>query len=141
MRSMSTTGLRLTEIMNRQGWNQTRLASEVGTTQGAISKIIKGETTNSRLIPKIAARLNVSLPWLLGETDDPSIEVLDQALQPTDWEWIKLLHALGNVEREAILQLARTLANASHCDSAWGPRTDGSLSTLQNAAKNFRGAK
>lgn len=113
MRAMSVTGDRLLEVLRQRGWSQTRLASEMGITQGAISKIVKGETTNSRLLPKMAAKLNISLPWLLGETDDRSVDVVDQVLQPSDWEWIKLLNKLGSVERAAVLQLARALSRES----------------------------
>lgn len=70
---MSVTAERLQGALDERGWDQTDLAKRVGATQGAISKILVGKTTNSRLMPRIASVLGKSLPWLLGETDDPSV--------------------------------------------------------------------
>lgn len=52
--------------MADRGVSQSMLARAVGSTQGAISLILLGKTTNSRLLPKIATYLGVSLGWLLG---------------------------------------------------------------------------
>lgn len=71
---MTVTGERLTKAMEARGVGQSALARDLGVTQGAISKIMLGRTAHSRLTPLIASRLNVSLPWLLGEVDDPSFE-------------------------------------------------------------------
>jgi len=51
--------------------SQSGLARAVGATQGSISLILLGKTTNSRLLPKIATFLGVSLAWLLGMADEP----------------------------------------------------------------------
>lgn len=60
---------RLNEAMTRRGVSQSALARAIGTTQGAISLILRGKTANSRLLPKIALQLDVPLPWLLGTSD------------------------------------------------------------------------
>lgn len=58
--------------MAAQRVSQSGLARAVGATQGSISLIMLGKTTNSRLLPKIATALGVSLAWLLGMADDPT---------------------------------------------------------------------
>lgn len=67
---MTVTAERLSEAMQGQGIDQSALARELGVTQGAISKIVLGKTANSRLMPRIATHLGVSLAWLLGMSDD-----------------------------------------------------------------------
>lgn len=67
---------RLSEAMRRRGVSQSALARRIGTTQGAISLILRGKTANSRLLPKIALQLNVPLPWLMGVTDDAEADDL-----------------------------------------------------------------
>lgn len=61
--------------MTKAGEDQSSLARAIGITQGAISKILQGKTANSRHLPRIALHLGVSLPWLLGATDDPDANV------------------------------------------------------------------
>jgi transcriptional regulator with XRE-family HTH domain len=65
-----TVAERLGEAMAAQRVSQSGLARAVGATQGSISLILLGKTTNSRLLPKIATFLGVSLAWLLGMSDD-----------------------------------------------------------------------
>ena len=109
---MNVTATRLAEAMRKRGWEQSDLAREIGATQGAISKIIVGKSVNSRLLPKIAIALHVALPWLLGTTDDPTIDVVQQLFTPQDLDWLESLHALPKAEREAVLQLAQALVTA-----------------------------
>ena len=67
---MVTVAERLSEAMAAQRVSQSALARAVGATQGSISLILLGKTTNSRLLPKIATFLGVSLAWLLGMADE-----------------------------------------------------------------------
>jgi phage repressor protein C with HTH and peptisase S24 domain len=64
------TAARLDEAMKLRGYDQSRLARELDVSQGTISKIILGKTANSRLMPRIATLLGVSLAWLLNMSDD-----------------------------------------------------------------------
>ncbi|KHA64266.1 hypothetical protein NI18_10245 [Sphingomonas sp. Ant20] len=68
--------------MAAQRVSQSGLARAVGATQGSISLILLGKTTNSRLLPKIATFLGVSLAWLLGMADDPSDDAVVPVLPP-----------------------------------------------------------
>ncbi len=69
--AMTVTANRLADAMKQANEDQSSLARAIGITQGAISKILQGKTANSRHLPRIAIYLGVSLPWLLGETEDP----------------------------------------------------------------------
>lgn len=72
--TVTVTATRLADAMRQAGEDQSSLARAIGITQGAISKILQGKTANSRHLPRIAHHLGASLPWLLGETDDPEAD-------------------------------------------------------------------
>lgn len=72
--TVTVTAIRLAEAMRKADEDQSSLARAIGITQGAISKILQGKTANSRHLPRIAHHLGASLPWLLGETDDPEAD-------------------------------------------------------------------
>lgn len=68
---MNVTGERVIAAMKEVGIDQPGLADALKVSQGSISKIVSGKTRNSRLMPRIAVLLGKSLPYLLGESDDP----------------------------------------------------------------------
>lgn len=82
MPAVATVAQRLAEAMAARGASQSALAREVGATQGSISLILLGKTTNSRLLPKIATFLGVSLAWLLGMADDQGEPEVASACAP-----------------------------------------------------------
>jgi transcriptional regulator with XRE-family HTH domain len=108
---MSLTAARLSEAMRKRGWDQKELARRVDATQGAISKILVGKTSNSRLLPKIAAQLGVSLPWLLGQSDNDSTGGGEVGVTLEEREWIELLRALPTADRRATVRLLRLAAS------------------------------
>ena len=71
---MSLTADRLEIAMEDRGYDQSQLARQIGVSQATINRIVQGKTANSRLLPRIATHLGVSLPWLLGMADDPATE-------------------------------------------------------------------
>jgi transcriptional regulator with XRE-family HTH domain len=118
---------RLRIAMEAAAISQSRLARDIGATQGAISLILLGKTTNSRLLPKIATRLGVSLAWLLGMVDDPceggGPDVLEQpqimlpvrlpsenALADMFEGLLLTIHQLGPLSERRVDELARELA-------------------------------
>ncbi len=68
---MSNLSQRLKETLLKANLSQQQVADAIGVTQGTISKIIRGETTNPRYLPDIARRLNVSVEWLMTGNDVP----------------------------------------------------------------------
>lgn len=138
--SMNTVAQRVAEAMERRGMDQSALAEAIGVTQGAISKIVVGKTANSRLLPKIAIALRVSLQWLLGKTDDASVDAVDLALSDEDRRWLDLLHSLNRRDRGAVLQLAATLAGVSEDKPNVRGEPNAELSTtLHTPKQEFRG--
>ncbi|WP_075290725.1 XRE family transcriptional regulator [Histophilus somni] len=59
-----TLGNRLELAMRTAGLSQIELAQKVGVSQNAISKIIKGETSNPRYLVQLATALQVDIVWL-----------------------------------------------------------------------------
>lgn len=109
---MSVTAERLAQAMEIRGFDQTRLAHELDVTQGAISKILVGKTRNSRLMPRIAARLAVPLPWLLAESDSDG-DFVNEGFTVEERDWVELLRSIAPKDRSAALQLVRTIAQSS----------------------------
>lgn len=102
---MGETADRLTAAMQRRGLDQSALARRLGVSQGSISKIVLGRTTNSRLLPRIAVQLGVSVPWLLGETDDPSSGAPEAEL-PADEEGLLFKwRQLPPDDKQALMQI------------------------------------
>lgn len=108
---MAVTAARLAEAMRLRATDQSELARELGVTQGAISKIVVGKTANSRLLPRIAAHLGVSLDWLLGESDEYD-EASTRLYSRVERDWVALLRALDPQRREALLTVAEAMALA-----------------------------
>ncbi|HZU65441.1 MAG TPA: helix-turn-helix domain-containing protein [Novosphingobium sp.] len=111
---MSKTAERLYQAMVDKGVDQSALAVAVGATQGAISKILKGHTVNSRLLPRIAIALGVQLDWLLGKDagSEPREEGAParEAITAQDRELLAMLNDLPPAYRAALLQLTRAVA-------------------------------
>ena len=107
---MGTTADRLAQAMELRGVDQSALARALRVSQGSISKIVLGKTNNSRLLPRIATHLAVSLPWLLGETDDAEPGSGNLPEDPQAQELVRYFTQLAAAERDAILLLARSLA-------------------------------
>ncbi|MGY6772114.1 XRE family transcriptional regulator [Gallibacterium sp. ZY190522] len=69
---MATLAERLKQLLIEKDLTQYDLAEMVGTTQGAISNIIKGETQKPRNLLEIANALNVDPNWLRTGDGQPS---------------------------------------------------------------------
>ena len=66
--------MRLKELRKKKGITQLRLATELNTTQNTINRYETGEHEPgiAELI-KLADYFNVSVDYLIGRTDDPTI--------------------------------------------------------------------
>ena len=67
---MSIVPERLAALMRERSVSQADLAGLVGVQQGTISKIIRGSTSNSRYLLRIARELGTTPAYLEGEIDD-----------------------------------------------------------------------
>ncbi|OJY68681.1 MAG: hypothetical protein BGP16_05450 [Sphingobium sp. 66-54] len=109
--TMTATGKRLVKAMEMRGIDQSTLARGLGVTQGAISKIVVGRTSNSRLMPRLATYLGVSLPWLLGVVDSPDPDVsIEDGLDAESLEFLEQFHQLAPADRRALMHIARSMA-------------------------------
>ena len=94
---------RLKSAMATAGISQSELARRVNVTQGAINQLVNGISRSTRHLPQIARELNVSIAWLLDETDDPSPDApsptlmaeLEEALGVTRVPRIDVGYAMG----------------------------------------------
>jgi transcriptional regulator with XRE-family HTH domain len=120
-------GARITERLEDLGMSQTELARRTGLKQPSIHYLIKKGARGSAHLHKIARELITTPAYLVYETDDPSIDAAALALTSEDQEWLELLHALTPKDREAALQLVRTIAHsaASPIVSDKGPKFRG----------------
>jgi phage repressor protein C with HTH and peptisase S24 domain len=67
-----TMGDRIEERLTTLGISQAELARRVKVSQPTINALIRGGSTGSKHLHKIASELETSPAWLVGETDDPS---------------------------------------------------------------------
>lgn len=66
--------MRLKELRKKKGISQQRLATDLNTTQNTISRYETGEREPGiDDLTKIADYFNVSIDYLLGRTDNPSM--------------------------------------------------------------------
>ena len=66
-------GLRIKKCREKFGYSQTRLAELLEMSQNHISQIERGVRGLSRkMLPALAAALNTTVAYLMGETDDPN---------------------------------------------------------------------
>lgn len=64
-------GERVAARISELGTSQAAVARELGISQQAVGKIVKGETHNSAHLVRLARALRTTPEYLLGETDDP----------------------------------------------------------------------
>lgn len=113
---------RLEFALDLRGLDQSALASDLGVTQGAISKIVRGHTRNSRLAPRIAHRLHVPLPWLLGETDDRGFDVEPGSdLDEDEWALVNLFRQMPEADRAALLHIAQSMVRTTRVGTLHAP--------------------
>ena len=110
---MSVTGERLEQALRRRDWEQSDLADRLGITQGTISKIIRGRTSNSRWLPRMASELGVSLEWLQGLEDEPRGAGGQIALAAEEQNLLDWFRSMAPKDRAAVMQIVRTIATSA----------------------------
>lgn len=106
-------GHRLRKALADTGLSQSELARRVGVKQPTITRLINGGQGGSKHVARIAQELKVSPQYLTGLTDDPSVDAAELALDHEEREWIDLLKGLAPNDRQAVLQIARSLSTVS----------------------------
>lgn len=122
-----TIGTRVKDLMEERGLSQAELARRVGLTQPAIFALIKRNKTGSKNLHKIARELGTTPAYLEGEVDDPYLDAPEPPLLThEDIELLDCYHALGPIQRQALLTIAMTMAGR-------GPQGQ-----LQDSTRDFR---
>lgn len=129
-------GERIERRRKEIGISQAELARRVGIRQSTLNSLIKGNSRTSRSLIKIAWELKTTPAFLMGETEDSSIDAACLSLSPQDRGWLDLLHDLTPRDRAAVLQLARTLAGTQRyiCDEP-------DIPVLQERQIEYRGSE
>lgn len=90
---------RIIALRRAQGLSQLELAEKAGTSQQALSRVEKGLTQlNEKWAQRLATALGVSQAALM-----------ENAMEPDREELMDLYDALSDSQREAVLNLARTM--------------------------------
>lgn len=104
---MTTLGQRLKSVLQASKTSQSELAARINITQGAIGKIIRGETLNPKYILEIADALGVSVEWLkTGKGEAPDFANLPQ--NPTAYD-----ESENNTLRIEVLDVFASAGNGS----------------------------
>ncbi|WP_126665621.1 helix-turn-helix domain-containing protein [Croceibacterium ferulae] len=92
--------------------SQGELARRVGCSGASMSKIVQGETKQSRLLPAIARELGVSVAYLVGETDEAVLGLCAGILSPEESYFITQLRVLTSSDEQAVFRILDTLARS-----------------------------
>ena len=111
---MSLVGSRLAERLGAARLTQTELARRIGVTQGTIAHLIRGRSTGSTHLHRIARELHTTPGYLSGEIDDPDEGAdLGQRLSSDEQEWVALYASLTPDQRRAVRTIVTDMARGN----------------------------
>jgi transcriptional regulator with XRE-family HTH domain len=104
-------GDRIKRRLRELGISQAELARRVGLHQSTINGIIRGNQRSSTHLHMIARELETSTAFLTGETEDPSIDASELALDRQDRLVLDLFNHLEPADKKAVLQIMQSITN------------------------------
>jgi transcriptional regulator with XRE-family HTH domain len=104
-------GDRIKRRLRELGISQAELARRVGLHQSTINGIIRGNQRSSTHLHMIARELETSTAFLTGETDDPSIDASELALDRQDRLVLDLFNHLEPADKKAVLQIMQSITD------------------------------
>jgi transcriptional regulator with XRE-family HTH domain len=104
-------GDRIKRRLRELGISQAELARRVGLHQSTINCIIRGNQRSSTHLHMIARELETSTAFLTGETDDPSIDASELALDRQDRLVLDLFNHLEPADKKAVLQIMQSITD------------------------------
>lgn len=111
---MSLVGSRLAERLNAASLTQTELARRIGVTQGTIAHLIRGRSSGSTHLHRIAQELHTTPGYLSGEIDDPDEGAdLGQRLSSDELEWLEIYARMTASQRRLARGLLGELVEAN----------------------------
>lgn len=90
--------------------NQEELAYQIGTNQSQVSRYERGENDpTGDVLTKIADALNTTTDYLLGRTESPEREVVEDNLDPIESEIVRLLRNQSEDARKQALNVIKAM--------------------------------
>lgn len=106
-------GERILKRLSVLGFSQAELARRIGVRQSTINGLTRGEQRSSTHLHRIAVELKTTPAYLLGETDDPSLDAPPPTLSSEDQALLTLYHSLESSGQKAVIEIMRTMAQAA----------------------------
>ncbi|WP_261369303.1 helix-turn-helix domain-containing protein [Yersinia mollaretii] len=103
----STVVNRLNQLIEQNGISKAEMARIAGVTSQAVNNWFKRGDIGKRSAQKVAAKLGVSVDWILGESDDLSPKSsarTDSNLTPKERILLELFNELPESERDKLLK-------------------------------------
>jgi transcriptional regulator with XRE-family HTH domain len=114
---MSEMGHRVRALRKARGMTQVALAKSVGVSQGAISDIERGDTTEMMgpTLAAICTALRTNPNWLLTGKGSPAPSVLTSF---DEGELLAIFRELGDEQRAAVMTVARSMQATASAPSS-----------------------
>jgi transcriptional regulator with XRE-family HTH domain len=107
---MSSQSKRIKQRRISIGISQEELAYRIGTTQSQVSKYERGVNDfTGDVLAKIADALNTTTDYLLGRTDSPERDVVEDDLDPIESEIVRLLRNQSEDARKQALNVIKAM--------------------------------
>jgi len=98
--------------MRALGLSQVELARRVGCSGATMSKILQGETQQSRFLPAIARVLGVSVAYLVGETKEAIPASGPGALTANESAFLNKVRVLSPFDKKAVFRIVDSLTQS-----------------------------
>lgn len=107
-------GSRLAERLEAASLTQTELARRIGVTQGTIAHLIRGRSSGSAHLHRIARELHTTPDYLEGRTSDPEEGAdLGKRLSSEEMDWLEIYAGLTDAQRKMARGLLSDLARSN----------------------------
>ena len=117
-------GERIEERLKALGISQSELARRTKLPQSTINSLIRKGRRSSPHLVKLARELRTTPAYLSEDTDDPEADFQDEALTAEERESLEQLRQLPAKDRQAVLQLLRSLSDAQEKPTLHAPGQD-----------------
>jgi transcriptional regulator with XRE-family HTH domain len=103
-------GSAIERLRKARGLTQDDLADKAITTKSSLSKIEKDKQwPRPELLEAIASALDVQVYQIFALAEDVDTPLLPDSLAPDEWDFVKGLRAMEPDQRDAYIQLVRTM--------------------------------
>lgn len=103
-------GERIQELLDRREMSQSELARRVSLRQSTINELIHGGSRGSSHIHRIARELGTTPAYLMGETDDPEGEPVEDELTSEERRLLEIFRQLPKKDKAALRTLVDRMA-------------------------------